>query len=339
MAAHVLMQVSRTLKHCLGVRCFMKVCTLIPAFKPKYLPELLTALCTQTVKPARVIFSDDSPGGVYRTALNAEPMQKMLSQLNVDVVEGPRAGRLANMRNLLDVWGGSTERAHFLFDDDIIYPTFYQRHLGVHQAASIACSISKCWSATESGQPIGALSEPAQIVWDKNRIAMLGASSVFASVVPTVNNWFGELSNAVFDHSLHGIIHDLRLGGNLYVGLEDVGSFLRASLDKPLCFLNEPLGYFRTNPYQNSADVYCKEVKTAFFAWFGIALGGRQLGLLTQAQVLESFRFNTSGSLYARYLKEADMAPFCELVPRMIAGESAAEDLFLDAWNAYVVGR
>ena len=313
----------------------MKVCTLVPAFKPKYVPELLLALCSQTVKPARVIFSDDSPGGVYRAVLRAEPMQQLMSQLNVESVEGPRAGRLANMRHLLNVWNGSTERVHFLFDDDIIYPSFYERHLAAHAGGGIGCSVSRRWTAAESGQPTGILAEPLPIAQHGERAFTLDANSVFVSTVPTTNNWFGELSNAVFDHSLHGIIHDLRLGGVLFVGLEDIGSFLRASLTKPLCYLNEPLGFFRTNPYQNSADLRGKEVKTAYFGWFALAIGGRRLGRLTPAQALTCFR-NYGPKLMVLYAKEADMAPFCAVIPGLMAGEAAAEERFLEVWNSYV---
>ena len=313
----------------------MKVCTLIPAFKPKYLPELLLALGGQKVKPHRVIFSDDSLGGVYRAALNAEPMQKMLSQLNVDIVEGPCAGRLANMRHLLNVWGGSTERVHFLFDDDIIYPTFYQRHLAVHASADISCSISRRWTATESGQPIDLLPEPAPIAMHRERAVMLNADFVFGSTVPYSHNWFGELSNAVFDHSLHDIIHDLRLGGVLYTGLEDIGSFLRASLEKPLCYLNEPLGFFRMSPYQNSANVLGKEYKTAYLGWFAIALGAYRMGRLPPEAALACFR-HCGLRMPSLYTEEAEMAPFCAAIRGLMAGDSAAGERFLEAWSAYV---
>ena len=52
----------------------MKITTLVPAFKPKYLVQLLLALRHQIVKPALIIFSDDSPGQAFRSALQSRQL-------------------------------------------------------------------------------------------------------------------------------------------------------------------------------------------------------------------------------------------------------------------------
>ncbi|MET0518433.1 MAG: glycosyltransferase family A protein, partial [Burkholderiaceae bacterium] len=176
----------------------MQFTTLVPAYKPKYLVELLTALRHQTVKPARVIISDDSPDQAFIAALNSEPIRSTVADLNIEVVPGPRSGAYNNFRHLLQLYGGQTELFHLLLDDDIPYPSFYERHLQAHSQATVQCVVSRRWTALESGLPMRDLPVPEALSTHPQRLLALDAPMLFAHTAGLSRNWLGEFSNATF---------------------------------------------------------------------------------------------------------------------------------------------
>ena len=50
----------------------MSFTTLIPAYKAEFLIELLTCIRRQSLKPERIIFSDDSPNNIFQRTLTDE---------------------------------------------------------------------------------------------------------------------------------------------------------------------------------------------------------------------------------------------------------------------------
>jgi len=313
----------------------MKITTLIPAFKPKYLDQLLLALRHQTVRPERIIFSDDSPDRAFGRALRDGGLSQLMAGLNIEIIDGPRAGCPANVRRLLLEWRADTDLVHFLFDDDIIYPDFYARHLAAHANGAHQCSISRRWTALESGQPVSQLRLPKPVARHPHRLLSIDSDIAFASTVPHCINWMGEFSNAVFCRDLYDLLGTHVLSDIAYDGLEDIGTFLRASLREPLCFLNEPLGFFRRSAEQITSQTLSRPVKKAHLAWIALALAGRRIGKLEKAQAIACFN-GMGRAIRLRYAGEADMAPFCELIPELMAGTNAAGDRFLDAWNNYL---
>jgi hypothetical protein len=312
----------------------MQVTTLVPAYKPKYLFELLSSLRHQTVKPAAIVFSDDSPDQAFVRLLEAEPLKSTIADLNVSAIAGPRCGGYNNFRHLLKVWNRQTELFHFLLDDDIIYPAFYERHLHAHQLGRISCSISRRWTATESGQPIRDPPVPAAINAHDKRMLALDADVLFATTVALSANWLGEFSNVVLAAEVAEAIDDPRLDSIGYAGLEDVGTFLNASLLAPVAYINDHLGYFRTSAQQNSADPMGRPMKLAHLAWLSLALAARRMGKLTRAQCAACLAA-LCPRIAQRYAREADMAPFCALMPELAWATPAAEAQFLDAWSAF----
>lgn len=313
----------------------MKITTVIPAYKPKYLSELLTALFHQTVRPERVIFSDDSPDRAFRTTLQSEAVRSAMAGLNIEVIDGPRAGAFANCRHLLRVWNGSTQLVHFLLDDDIIYPEFYERHLAVHAAGTVDCSVSRRWTSIEPGLPVGRLPVPDLIARHEQRALSVGSDFLFSTTIPSCNNWLGELSHAVFNHEVSGLLDDPRLAGISFEGLGDIGFFLSASLRKPIGFLTDVLGYFRLNPAQNTQQSSSRDFKAGHLAWIALGLAAQRLNKLQREQVTQCF--GTIGAvIMKRYSAAADMAPFCELLPSLLRGETSAGDRFLESWQAFI---
>ncbi|MEX3956106.1 glycosyltransferase family 2 protein [Trinickia sp. EG282A] len=316
----------------------MKITTIIPAYKAKYLHDLLIALYHQTVRPERVIFSDDSPDRAFHAELQSDALKAATAGMNIEVVDGPRAGAFANCRHLLKVWNGSTPLAHLLLDDDVIYPDFYERHLAVHAMGGVDCTVSRRWTAVESGQPVGRLPVPEQVRLHGERAFLLAPEFLFSTTIPTCNNWLGELSNAVFNHDTAALLDDPRLAGISFEGLGDIGLFLSASLKKPVGFLNEPLGYFRLSPSQNSQVRSTRDFKQGRLAWIALGLAALRLNKLGRDQASQCFG-TSAGLIMNDYAGVEDMAAFCDLLPGLVRCEPAACERFVEIWHAFLASR
>jgi len=313
----------------------MKIATLIPAYKPKYLIELLTSLRNQTVKPASIVFSDDSPDQAFVATLSSEPLKSLIADLNVSVVPGPRSGAYNNFRHLLKLWGGETELFHLLLDDDIIYPSFYERHLLAHSARPISCSVSRRWTANEAGQPLRDLALPAAIDSHGSRLLAIDPQVLFSTTAAVSSNWLGEFSNVVLAAPMADMVADPRLDGIAYTGLEDLGAFLNASLRAPIGFINDHLGYFRTSTQQNSADPMGRPMKLAHLAYVALAIAGRRIGKISVDQTQRCLT-GLCPLIVQRYGTQDDMLVFNDVMAELAAGQPDAEANFIRIWHAYL---
>lgn len=312
----------------------MRFTTLVPAYKPKYLIELLAALRHQTVKPAKVIISDDSPDQAFIAALRDTPLGQMVADLNLEVVPGPRTGAYDNFRALLQRYAGQTELFHLLLDDDIPYPSFYERHLAAHEQGRMACAVSRRWTATESGLPTRDLPVPAAVSTHPQRMLSLDAPVLFAHTAGLSGNWLGEFSNATFRADMAPLLDDPSLDGICFTGLEDLGAFLKASLLAPLGYINEHLGFFRTSAAQHSADPMGRPLKLAHLAYIALTLSGRRLGQLG-ASAAQANLARLCPLIVERYGAQADMVEMCGVMPALAVGGEAAEADFLALWHVY----
>lgn len=314
----------------------MKITTLIPAYKTQYMAELLESLRCQTVKPDRIIISDDSPAGEFRTLVSSDEMRPYLAGMNIGICPGPRQGGYENMRHLLNLWNGGSEFVHFLFDDDVIYPEFYEQHLLAHGLGNYPCSISRRWTANESGQPIDKRPIPVQIRNIPERFVSLDADLAFTSTIPDCNNWLGEFSNTVFRADACELIRrPPLLDGIPYYGLEDLGAFLSASLIGPICLIQEHLGYFRTSPHQNTSQTQSLLMKVNHLSWLALAIAAGRIGKLDQEQISKCIKL--MGTLIlSNYSDAPDMAEFCELLPWLLARQPTADNRFLNAWERLI---
>ena len=312
----------------------MQITTLVPAYKPKYLIELLTALRHQTVKPARVIFSDDSPNQAFVAMLGSEPLRQVVADLHVQVVPGPRTVAYDNFRYLLKLFGGRTELFHILLDDDIPYPSFYERHLQAHSQQDLSCVVSRRWTALESGQPLRELPLPDAVAQHPHRLLQMDAKLLFLHTVGKSANWLGEFSNTTFRADMAPGVADATLAGISFGGLEDLGAFVKASLVRPLGFINEPLGYFRTSAEQHSANPMGRPLKLAHLAYLTLAMAGERLGQLTREQASAQMA-GLCPLVQMRYGSEPDMAEICALMPGLGRREPEAEAQFLALWHVY----
>jgi hypothetical protein len=313
----------------------MQVTTLIPAYKTKYIVELLTGLMTQTLKPQRVIVSDDSPDGVFSAMLASPQLELARRKLQIEVHTGPRAGAYENFKNLMRLWGGSTELVHLLLDDDLIYPDFYMRHLMAHASCKSPCSISARWCTNERGQPVEGMPIPKPVWLSNDRIVLLESSLLFSSTLPDCTNWLGEFSNCVMRKEAADLLFDPQFAGVSYEGLWDLGAFLAASLIGPVAYIQDRLGAFRAGGEGHSAQMMGKHMKAAHLAYAALSLGAVRLGQLSPESARQGFS-GLHNALIERYSQEADVAPFIPVLAGLVTGEPQAEAAFLGLWEQFL---
>ena len=312
----------------------MNVTTLVPAFKPKYLPQLIHALRFQTRSPQSVIISDDSPNQAFINSLKQLQGSVLQQELNLRVIQGPQQGGLANMRHLLNAWGGETELLHFLFDDDLIYPEFYRWHIDA-QRAGYQCTVSRRWMGAENGQPLGSLDEPESVRDSKKHLLGFAASDLFPATVGVCRNWLGEMSNTVFHRDMADLVQEMALDGIPYNGLEDIGCHLRASTRMPIGFITQHQGMFRRSPEQNTSNPQRRIIKLGHLAWIALAYSGVRMGYLQQEQCRRCIHL-IGRAILATYGDAPDMRAFCELIPKMCMDEPGVEGQFLALWSDFV---
>lgn len=313
----------------------MNVTTLIPAYKPHFLFDLLHALRFQTVKPRRVIISDDGPDLAFIRQLEDPTLKAAVADLHIETMVGPHTGGWTNFQHLLTQWNGDTELFHVLLDDDYLYPDFYERHLVAHASGDFNCSVSRRWTARETGQPLDDLPMPQAIAGHPNRMISLDPDVLFGHTVGLSRNWLGEFSNAVFRTDFRHELLEGRIAGISYRGLEDLGSFLKAGADKPLAFINERLGYFRQHANQNSAQPFGRPMKLGIVGYLALGIAAHRIGRLTDAQLSRQLA-EAGTAILSYYHAQEDLAEICRTIPALAASEPGAQEAFLKAWETYV---
>ncbi|MBB4844066.1 hypothetical protein HNP55_002602 [Paucibacter oligotrophus] len=313
----------------------MKITTLIPAYKTKYIVELLVSLQRQTRPSNRIVFSDDSPDGAYTALLDSEALRAVRQQLPIEVYAGPRKGAYENFKHLARLWGGGSELVHLLLDDDVMFPDFYERHLQAHASGRFSCSISGRWTANEQGQPIGVQPLPAGVAASRERMLSLSDEVLFMSTVPLCTNWLGEFSNCVMRAETLPLLFEPRFADVSYAGLWDLGYFLAASTQAPVAYIQDRLGYFRTGGDNNSSQLFGKFMKAAHLGYVALAVGGERIGKLNKEQARQCYA-GIAPALLQRYASQADMQPFCVILARMAEGDAQAVQAFEQAWAHYL---
>ncbi len=187
----------------------------------------------------------------------------------------------------------------------------------------------------ESGLPIRDLPVPAVVDAHGNRMLSLDAKLLFSTTAAVSTNWLGEFSNAVFAADLADMVRDARMDSISYAGLEDLGSFLNASLSAPIGYINDHLGYFRTSTQHNSADIMGRPWKLAHLAYITLAIAGRRLGKVSVEQAATCISA-LCPIIEKRYMHEADMADLCAVMPSLALGTPDAEKEFLSRWDAFI---
>lgn len=306
--------------------------TLVPAYKHAFIPQLLVSLATQSYPTGQIIISDDSPNGEVSKVIADPALAHIVEKLDITIIQGPKQGTMSNVVHLLEYWQQSSQLVHILFDDDILYPTFYTEHVQAHMQEAIGASVSYRWFTNELGQPYAASAVPAFVQNSANQVDYLGAKELFASVVPTCDNWLGEFSNTVFSADAVQLYKRSRMEDIAYYGLGDVGLLLEISLYTKVAVIKNYLGGFRQNAQQNTVNYDSPVFKCGTVAWVALALASYKLGKISAQQLQQTVQL-IQGAVNARFQQSADMQGFIQLFNQYAPNSAAFEQTFLPLWQ------
>ena len=262
--------------------------TLIPVYKTQFLTDTISCLNAQTLKDFSVIFSDDSP-----TQDAAEMLQELHAeqafQFPYRVISGPRLGPVSNSHHLFAAWQNQSPYVHFLLDDDLITPDFYAMHAKAYAETDAKACFSARTMVNEKKTEIEAAPIPPKTVLPHSQtIETFGFAACAASILPTCDNWLGELSNATF----HGATMSQTITGSLahlpYYGLNDLGIFLEMLRVAPAAYIYRVLGAFRVNRLQTSGNPRSRIFKSTVVSWLSLALDALHLGAITPEMCIQN---------------------------------------------------
>lgn len=301
----------------------MQFTTLIPVYKTQFLEDLIACLHAQTLQDFQVIFSDDSP---------SQDVAQLLDDLHLDtpirfpyrVIHGPRLGPASNAHHLFTAWNFSTPYIHYLLDDDLIFPDFYASHIAAYQQTAAQACFSPRIIVDERKTPLAGISTPpSEALPKKQSIEMLDFAACVRSILPSCNNWLGELSNTTF---LGQAVAD-GVSGQLYAlpyyGLNDLGIFLEILRQAPAAYIHNTLGAFRINRLQTSGNAHSSVFKSTVVSWISLALDAYNMGVLSLADTQQCLR-TVQPSIVQLAQNHAELMP---LVPILTTWQCAPEDI------------
>ncbi len=262
--------------------------TLIPAYRPTYLGEVLAALAAQTWRDFRVVVSDDSPNGEVSRWLRAGGSRAATRALDVTLVQGPRRGAMHNLNALLRGGAAGARLVHLMMDDDLLTARFYERHVAAHDAAigeAVTASVSRRVLVDDRSQVLGEFPVPAAI---RARAATLPSNppltfdfaTLAATTIPACDNWLGELSHAVFTRDAAMQLLHSTLGRLSTYGLGDIGLLLQAAQRGRVAWIDEHLGGFRQHATSSTSARRSFGHRCGYLAWAALALDAWSLGAI-----------------------------------------------------------
>jgi len=249
-----------------------KLAVLIPAYKAKYMDDVIQGLNLQTYKNFDVFISDDSVGEQITERLKLLEKRGSLEGLNIQLNTGPKDGRLNHL--LLDrQFSPNYDYIHFHHDDDYIYPTFYEEHLRAHEYGDFAASISQRWISNENNIPFA---KPVNVsLGEDNRLFFpLTIELLTKSSLPHSVNWLGELTNTVFKGNGNAIfaLPPIDTSSLNYYGLTDIGTFLDLAQTKNLVYIRSYISNWRSHSEQSTHQIGSHGIRLAVLCWLAYAV-------------------------------------------------------------------
>ena len=308
------------------------ITTLVPAYKPAFIDELLLALASQTHKPAKVVVSDDSPDGVIQQIIQSKQLSHLTQDLNIEVVNGPKQGGYSNIFNLVRNYAANTEYFHILLDDDVIYPTFYETHMREHAKTDALVSISARWTANKQGQPYAlsmdyATSEAFQQDFSTSNIAQ--------QLVAKGTNKLGEWSHALFRNQAAPLILNPKIDDFSYFGIDDLGSFVHACIAQPGIWIPAPLGFFRVHGEQNTQNTQNDTIKCSHYAWIALAIASLKRRWINETQAWAVIT-KIKNKVQMRFSQDPLGQQMLAILNAHTGCNAIFQQDFLAVWNSYL---
>ena len=321
----------------------MKIATLIPAFKLKFLLSAVNSVLTQSVRPDLIIVSDDTTNEeILNKFLSLNLIERFKSEgVTLEIIKGPmKHSTLLNIIKLCKVWNRRTEYLHFLFDDDYIFPAFYENHIRLLKDQNIKVSVSRRWQSDANGKIIGFTKVPDFIENTQAKMMKINRSSLFQSVLPQCTNWLGEFSNAILHESLiKNWSPPDELGSLSYLGLLDIGLFLKIGETENLGFINEHLGFFRRHDTQTTNNFASPDFLAAHLAWIPLAISAENLDLISEVdkKIVIKNILNLVSSKYRGLTFYSDVKKlFGQSLTNIDSNSDHSESVFLAEWELFL---
>lgn len=285
------------------------ITTLIPAYKPQFFAELLLGLANQTYKDFKVVVSDDSPNNEVTSLINSSQLAPIRNAIQLEVIAGPKLGGYQNAFSLLRKYAQESDFFHLLFDDDVIYPTFYETHLREHGKQTSLVSVSARWMANPHGQPY---SQPMDYETAKKLEQNFDAKTICQQMLPAFHNKLGEYSHALYRKEAAPLLLTPSIDELSYFGLDDLGSFINATKETKGIYIANTLGFFRTHPQQNTNNTQNTSIKSAHLAWIAMAVIAHNRGWLDNNQFGQCV-MRVKKALLKAYQNNEEISPFLNI--------------------------
>lgn len=316
----------------------MEITTLIPGYKTANISSLISGIANQTVKPCKIIISDDSKDLAFSaTFLNAHNF-KLLENIPIEYYKGPQNGAYENFKHLINIWNHSSELVHLMLDDDFIFPLFYEKHQLAHSSGNFSCSVSSRWSASPEGLPIKQQDIPTEIRSSSKKIISLSEDFLFQTTAADCKNWLGEFSNTVMHKSTCNLILKPELAGISYAGLWDLGYFINSSQFNPIAYINEYMSFFRLGGDSNSSKINGPHMKAAFLAYAALNKSAQRLSKIDIITEKENYK-NLYNFLTAHYFNEIDILELKNTIKLMSNSPSEHETDYINLWNKFLASH
>lgn len=308
------------------------ITTLIPAYKPSYIDELLLALAAQTYKDFKVVVSDDSPDGIVRQIVQSKQLSHLTQHLNIQVIDGPKQGGYSNTFKLVRNYAKTSDYFHIMLDDDVIYPTFYETHMREHQKSNALVSVSARWNANKQGQPY-ALS--MDYLTSQAFQQDFSAANIANQLVSKGTNKLGEWSHAVYKGEAANVILNPSINGISYFGIDDIGSFIHASIQQGGIWIPAPLGFFRVHSEQNTQNTQNDTIKCSHYGWIALGIASYEQAWISEAQ-LWALITKIKGKVQMRFSQDAFGIKMLSLFNSYTNYNTNFKGDFLLLWNSYL---
>lgn len=308
------------------------ITTLIPAYKTTYIDELLHCLATQTYKQFKVIVSDDSPDGIVNQVIQSKQLSHLIQQLNITVIRGPMQGGYTNTFNLVRNFANNGAYFHIMLDDDVIYPTFYETHIREHQKSNALVSVSARWNANKQGQPFAlTMDNSTSQAFEQD----FSAANIANQLVSKGTNKLGEYSHAVYKREAASIILNPSINGISYFGIDDIGSFIHASIQHAGIWIPCTLGFFRVHGEQNTQNTQNDTIKCSHYAWIALGIACYEQAWISETQ-LWALITKIKGKVQMRFSQDALGIKMLNLFNSHTNYSTNFKDEFLVLWNSYL---
>jgi hypothetical protein len=161
----------------------------------------------------------------------------------------------------------------------------------------------------------------------------LTQSDIAITTIPNCNNWLGEYSNAIFKSSVVPVLDKLNVQNVSIYGLGDLASFIFGA--DGVVWINEHLGFFRSNSQQISGNNSNPSFKASHLAWIALAIITVNKKLIDFSEFQRSLEFMHK-LISTNYFDDQEMLMFNSLIKELRLSPDNKKSDFLEMWDDFL---